>query len=365
MVTEQDFNSLKRTMQRNATSVHGYLRTFYDEKVDEARAKDVDTAKSTELTREFMLRPGKCVQSFVAWNAYKLAGGTEDDAILPVLGALETNHYFLLNIDDMIDRDVIRHGGPTVEVMFKRLHTQIPEDQADHMARSFSEIASANMYGYAMEMIAKSGLSPEMIATILPIMIKNMLQDTAVGWEIHILQNFEELKDADEERFLKGLKYVTSYYKFVGPSHIGLVMAGASEPYKSALTLYGEFVGTAFQVFDDVLGLFGNPAVTGKSAGNDVREGKKTLLLQHAYKNGSEEERAFLNAVVGTELSEEDLARVRQIVERTGSLEYAKQRARELMEAGVAAILPIKTEKNAEYIDNLVQLAQFVVNRDK
>lgn len=361
----QNFSELLKAMKLFAVSIQSYLTEFYDAKVAVATAQDGVAADSMKIVREYMLRRGKCVQSFIAWNAYRIAGGTDDNGMYKVGGALENAHYFLLNMDDMADRDTLRHGGPTMELLYRELYPQFPTKLRDHFARSFSEIASSLMYSHVFEMLMQSPFPPEKILKAMKIVIEKMLHSPAVGWEIHLLQNFESIKDADEDRFIKGLTYVTAHYKFVGPSHIGLMLADAPQPYLDAFTVYGEAVGTAFQMYDDILGLFGDPTVTGKAAGNDVREGKKTLLIQHAYKKANDADKKFLEKVVGADLTPEDIAEVQRIVKKTGSYDYSIKKASELVEKGIAAIQSLKNDTNLEYMTNLEQLARFVIARDK
>lgn len=363
--TAQDFTPLFAALKEFAPKIQRELTVFYAEKSAEAKATDPKIHEMVTLLQEFMLRRGKAVRPFVAWCAYKLAGGTNDSAMLKVSTAIEMNHYFLLALDDMADRDTIRHGAPTLEVSYQQRLKNVPPDKMPHMARSLTEIATALLHTEIYEMFVSSGFPAERILEASHVFAKRLIENTAAGWLIHWFQNSEKFAETSEERFIKGLRYVTADYGFVGPLTIGLTMANKHPEFTVALESYGRDVGTAFQIHDDILGLFGNPDDTGKSAGNDVREGKKTLLLQHAYAKGTDEERAFLENVTGTDLSQKELDRVREIVTKTGSLNYSQALAKKLVGSGKKALLEIRTSENKKHVDLLLLLADYVIVREK
>lgn len=104
------------------------------------------------------------------------------------------------------------------------------------------------------------------------------------------------------------------------PCQVGASLAGASDELLDALGEYGSALGNAFQLRDDVLGVFGNPEVTGKPAGDDLREGKRTLLVMAALRDGSEDEREALRSMLAVDLDEEQVSAARRIITDTGAL---------------------------------------------
>ncbi|OGJ22511.1 MAG: hypothetical protein A2804_03080 [Candidatus Pacebacteria bacterium RIFCSPHIGHO2_01_FULL_46_10] len=354
--------NLKDELQSFSQRIHDELIAFFAKKRKEAQKTDKTLEEIVDLLEELMLRGGKRTRPFLCWIGYTMMGGKDQKHILRACTALDMLHFYILSLDDMVDRDTVRHGGPTLEEEYKLVLKNLPEDQRPHYARSFSEIAGALLFSYAHECMRTSGLPAEYILESLGVMNKEMFQDTATGWKIHMMQNWESLETATEDRFVKGLNLVTAQYTFVGPLLIGTILAGKRKEYEKPLREYGMEVGTAFQIHDDVLGLFGNPEKTGKTVGNDVREGKKTLLIQRAYKTATEEDKAFLKNVLGSNLTEQDLKKVQDIVQKTGSLEYSKTRAAECVQKGVTALssLPESHQKSL-----LIELAQFVITREK
>jgi geranylgeranyl diphosphate synthase type I len=122
-------------------------------------------------------------------------------------------------------------------------------------------------------------------------------------------------------------------------------------------------LGLAFQIQDDILGLFGSEEKTGKPVGSDIREGKKTLLIFHALKRGNDEEKGVLLKTLGNpHVTMKEIDRIRNIVRRTGSLDYSRTLVDELTAQAVQAIqdAPFRTEAR----DFLIKIADFIGTRE-
>lgn len=350
-------------LSRVALLVQRELQRFFEERLKHAKTVDPIHLHTVTALQEMVLRGGKRIRPYLCWCGYKLAGGTEDKKIIRVGAAVELLHNYLLNLDDMADRDTVRHGGPTLEVSYaKSLFSGYPKSTRAHYSRSWAEIAGAILNTYIYELIRTSGFSPEQIVESLEIVDTHMLEETAVGWQIHMMQNHEPLSQANEERFEKGLRLVTAQYTFVNPLLLGVVFAGKRSAFESVLTTYGIHVGMAFQIQDDILGLFGKTEETGKAVGNDVREGKKTLLIQYAYQHCNGEDKTFLKKVVGSAITEKELERVRTIVSKSGSLQYSQEKAKRYVADGVMALESLKTG-DPLIKQQLTEIAQFVIQR--
>ena len=148
----------------------------------------------------------------------------------------------------------------------------------------------------------------------------------------------------------------------MSPLLLGTIFAGKRSVFESALTTYGTHVGTAFQIHDDILGLFGKTEETGKAVGNDVREGKKTLLIQYAYRHCNGEDQKFLEKVVGSTMTEKELEQVQAIIKKSGSLQYSQDKAKKHVEDGIAAVRALETGDRM-IKQHLIEVAQFVIQR--
>jgi geranylgeranyl diphosphate synthase type I len=322
--------------------------------------------QSVDILEDFAMRGGKMIRSTLVLLAYQLAGGEITPAIYQVAAGVELFHKHILNLDDMADRDEMRNGGPTVWKKYQEVFSKW--ENRDHHARSFSEIDGTLLGSFAIELVRRADIPPEKRLAVIDVLMNKMYFETVAGWQIHYYQNQEPLSQASEDEFLRGLDLVTSRYTFVGPLKIGLLLAGVERgPSTDAMKHYGLDVGLAFQITDDILGLFGDPSETGKAVGNDVREGKKTLLLQRAYKSAPDADKKFLVDVCGRELSAGELERVQKIVKETGSLDYSLKLAEEHITKAVKELknVKVKTEAAATAQQVLSELAEFVGNRKK
>jgi geranylgeranyl diphosphate synthase type I len=146
---------------------------------------------------------------------------------------------------------------------------------------------------------------------------------------------------------------------------MGALAAEASPSTIKRIGDYGKFVGIAFQIRDDILGVFGDPAKTGKPVYNDIKRGKKTLLLLYAYKQASDNDRSLLEkALKGLVRDDDEAAEVARIIERTGSLSYALETARTLVNTAVSILDELPVE-DLEAKEILRQLALFSIEREK
>lgn len=334
------------------------LREFFAEKKLLAKKTSQYALQSVGHLEDFTFYGGKFMRSLLVVAGFRLAGGT-DEGVYRVAAAVELFHKYMLNMDDMADRDELRYGAPT---LWRRYQTEFEHagwGDAAHHARTFSEIDGMLLSSFITELVRTANFPAEKLLKTLEIIDNGMYWPTIGGWQIHYAQNQQTLLEASEIEYLKGLEMVTAEYSFVAPLQIGVTLAGGN---LEILDEYGRAVGQAFQIQDDILGMFGKTAETGKPVGNDFRESKKTLLIQRAYHSSkiSAAEKKFLEKVCGQKISASDLERAQSIIEKSGALPAAQNHAKKLIKQAHGALvnLPHLTE-----IDLLHEIADFVVDR--
>ncbi len=348
----------KAALASTSGDVETNLRSFFQEQHALASEVDVHIAQSVKLLEEFSLRGGKYIRPFLVRLGAELAGGSFTDC-LDIASAVELHHKHILILDDISDRDETRYGGPTLEYRYIELFGNTKNDK--HRALSFAMLDAVFLGSLSRELLFTSPVSPEVTKKCLQILGRTMFRDTLAGWQIHGLQANQPLSMAKEDEFVKGLLLVTAKYTFEGPLCIGLTIAGNSDTkLEESLQTYARSVGTAFQIQDDILGLFGKTEETGKPVGNDVREGKKTLLLQYAYKQSSASDQEFLERVCGSQLTSSDLERVQEIVTATGSLKYSQDLAKDFVKKGISAITHLASSPAKQH---LLDLAHYIIDR--
>jgi geranylgeranyl diphosphate synthase, type I len=363
--------NLQSALEQTQLEMKYVLHRFFEAEKKRASQVDKELVESIEMLAKFCLRGGKAVSPLLLNIAYTVAGGKDHENLLLVMAAIELHHKHLLILDDIADRDEVRYNGPTLEYMYRheldkynRLFPDPSLSLRDHRARSLAMLDGVLLGGLARKLLFQAGFDPKMLIECHNIMQDTMLADTLAGWKVHYYQNIVSIEAAGRIKYIKGLELVTAHYKFSAPFRIGLLLAGnENTSYTKAFEEYAKNIGIAFQVHDDILGLFGDPLVTGKPAGNDVREGKKTLLIQKAYRPVNYENRKFLDIVVGNPtIAPIDIERVQKMVQETGSLVFSQKYEQQLLTKGLTALrsLPDGDEKTV-----LTELAKYVVERTK
>lgn len=352
---------LAQALSSYSKNIQGIIDVFFNEQEQIAKGIDDNLATSLRLLRDFSQRGGKAIRPFLVKTAFELAGGN-DSRIDMAAAATELHHKHILILDDIADRDEIRYGGPTMEWAYRELFAK--HHDGTHRSTSFAMLDAVWLGALAREMLLNSKFEAENLLQCQHILNTLMFRDTLAGWQIHALECDKKISEVSPEEFTKGLELVTARYTFEGPFKIGLALAGnRDEDLELALTKYSQKIGTAFQIYDDILGLFGETEKTGKPVGNDVREGKKTLLIQYAYGKASDEEKEFLENVTGnSNLSQAEINRVREIVVKTNSLSNSKTLAKKLVDEGIQALSKIKESEPKQH---LVELASYIINREK
>ena len=230
-----------------------------------------------DLTR-FVLAGGKRLRPTFAWWGWRAAGGLDDpSAVLRAVSALELIQACALVHDDLIDDSATRRGEPTVHARWAARHagaawTGDPTRFGAAVAILLGDVALA----WADDMLHESGVDPVALARARPAW--QAMRTEVLGGQFLDVQGHAS-SDSSPETALRISRYKTAAYTVERPLHLGAAIAGADDTTIAALRRYGTDLGIAFQLRDDLLGVFGDPAVTGKPAGDDLREGKLTLLV--------------------------------------------------------------------------------------
>ncbi len=288
---------------------------------------------------------GKKLRPLLCYWGWRAAGGAADDPSVVTAGmALELFQAAALIHDDIIDRSDIRRGAPSVHKQFETRHRRQewrldPERfgagaaiLAGDLCLSFSEAA------FASAAAASPGGSGGPARAIFNLMRTEVM----AGQYLDLL---EEAVGADREataaveRALTIVRFKSAKYSTEHPMGIGGALAGAP---KELLEQYSDFslpLGEAFQLRDDLLGVFGDPSVTGKPAGDDLREGKRTLLIAKANLAGSPSQRQVLDADLGRPgMNDGDVAHLRSILEETGARDHVETLIEERAHAAFEAL---------------------------
>jgi geranylgeranyl diphosphate synthase, type I len=349
-------------------SIQQEIKTFLAQKKTEAKEISPHLLQSLENLDNFIFRGGKFMRSLLVVAGYRLAGGAGTE-VYKVAAAAELFHKYIMSVDDMADRDEMRYGGPTLWKKYQDDFEQLGWTDPAHHGRTFSEIDGLVLSSFTTELVRTADFPADVLLKVLGIIDNIMYWRTIGGWQIHYFQNQQPLAQASEEEYIKGLEMVTAEYSFIAPLQIGATLAReeANGPLMKMLTEYGRAVGQAFQMQDDILGMFGNTEETGKPVGNDLREGKKTLLIQGAYHSPllTEDEKKNIAQACGNEISPAKIKKIQELMIKSGSLEESQKRA-ETFIAEAQKLLSVYQDKSAQRlpeIDLLLAVSEFVLQR--
>lgn len=282
---------------------------------DHARLWDALTA-ATEGGKRF--RPALVVA------AHDALGGSSADAATLTGAAVELLHTALVIHDDVIDGDDIRRGRPNVSGTFRAhaIAAGATPDEADALGRTAGILAGDLALAAAIRAVATCG-APTATTHRLLDLFDAALHTTAAG-ELADVRLSLSTGTASLPESLAMEEQKTSAYSFALPLQAGAVLAGVDDATVVRLGEAGRDLGIAFQLVDDLLGVFGDPARTGKSATSDLRAGKQTPLLAHA-RSTAEWER--IRTYVGRDLADDELSEVRGLLTTSGSRRYVEELA--------------------------------------
>jgi geranylgeranyl pyrophosphate synthase len=353
------------TLAEIRAAIDNRLEQLFKDKAEPARAVDEVYAQLVEAIGAYLLRPGggKRLRPYLVYLAYAGYGGTEQAAIIDVASAVELVHAFLLIHDDIIDRDTQRHGGPNLIGEYAERFSYLGEAEARHYADGVALLAGDMAYIYANELIAGSAFEPEQRLVALQQLSPAVLE--VAGGELADM-TLPLLQDSrpSEARLLRMTCAKTASYSFVLPLQLGATLAGINQAELDCLKRLGTAAGIAFQIADDLLGMFGSPAATGKPVTSDLAEGKLTLVMTYGLEMAAPNQRRILQQQLGNrEVDAAGHAEVKTILERCG----AKQRAEALAADYVAEAETARRALglNPEAAEALKSVLQKVVHRVK
>ena len=225
---------------------------------------------------------GKRIRPYLVHAAYLGLGGTDHALATRVALAFELLHTAFLIHDDLIDRDTVRRGEPNIAGRFaKRARAHGADDHASEVWGETAAVLAGDLaLSRAHREIATLPVGVECRTELLDILDRAVFVSAA--GELADVVHAGAAEPPEVGRVLATLEQKTAVYSFECPLTAGAVLAGAGEGAVGALARFGRLVGVAFQISDDILGVFGDPDVTGKSTTSDLREGKQTALTAHA-----------------------------------------------------------------------------------
>jgi len=323
------------------TALEDALRSYLHRRLRDAEA--VDREFGRELAGEtvrFTLGGGKRMRSLLAWWGWIAGGGTTDGegahSALQACGALELIQTCALVHDDVMDGSPTRRGRPSVHARHTAEHAENghggePRRYGEALAVLVGDLAlvwADDMFGEALAGVPRPGRARPVWRELRTEIMAGQFLDVRA----------QARRDRSEGAALRVNLLKTASYSVERPLHLGAAMAGADGETVDALRGYGRDVGTAFQLRDDLLGVYGDSARTGKPVGEDIREGKCTLLLGAGVRLAGEQEDAAARDLLARVGADADPAEVADTLDRLGARDLVRARCEELAARGAGRL---------------------------
>ena len=307
----------------------------------------------------FVLAGGKRLRPLFCYWGWRAAGGQDGTPIVVAAAALELFHAFALIHDDIMDGSDRRRGEPSVHRLFADLHARSawrgdPASYGRNTALLCGDLCAA----WADQMFHECGLHPEQVHRGYGVFAV-MRTEVIAGQYLDLVSG---VGDGSVASALTVVRMKAARYTVTRPLQIGAALAGAGPEALEALAAFGDPLGDAFQLRDDVLGVFGDPAVTGKSILDDLREGKPTVMMALARGNADRDQARRLKDLFGNpDLDPDGASELRSIIVDTGALDRIEQMINVRTDAALDALgdAPVSDEAFVE----LTALAAEAVDR--
>ena len=308
------------------------LGAFLDSAGKTLDAVGPELAPVAEAVGQFVLAGGKRLRPAFCYWGWRGTGESDNDALLNVAASLELLHACALMHDDVMDGSDTRRGRPAVHRRFAELHRASGwSGSADGFGNSAAILLGDLCLVLADQMYTEASCAPPIEAAATrraAAVYSEMRVELMAGQYLDVLASvIGEVSPADAtERALRVTRYKSAKYTIERPLHLGGVLAGASQELLEAYSAYGLPLGEAFQLRDDVLGVYGDPAVTGKPAGDDLREGKRTALVTIAEERATPAQAAVLKQLIGApDLDAAGVDTCRAVIADSGALAQVEQ----------------------------------------
>jgi len=338
-----------------AARVEDRIRVVLDEELARWAAVDAELIEPFEALRELVLAGGKRLRpAFCHWAFVGAGGDPTDRMVVDAGAALELLHTFALIHDDIMDGSPTRRAMDTIHVQFEARHAR---DGWRGEGRRFGEgvaiLAGDLAFVYADRMLAGAPRAAMEVFTELRIEVN-------VGQYLDLVGTARGRVAEDAARRI--CRFKSGKYTIERPLHLGAALAGRMPELGGPLSAYGLPLGEAFQLRDDLLGVFGDDTVTGKPVGEDLREGKPTVLYALAAEAVGGPGTA-LDRYGGADLTDAEIVALQEILVDTGAVKLLETRIDAQVETAVAALEHASLSDEA--VAALAELAFYVAGRDR
>lgn len=307
--------------------VQRHLTNFLAEQIQYLGEIGTELIPVAEAMNAFLLDGGKRLRPLFAYCGYLTAGGEDDEAIIGAVSSLELLQACALIHDDLMDGSDSRRGKPSIHRWFESLHQSA---ELSGSATSYGASAAVLLGDLALvwsdQMLHRSAIAPDKLIRSLSI-YDEMRVELMAGQFLDVHE--QTLASQSVARSLKIARFKSGKYTVERPLHLGVFLAQSDQKKQSIYTtIFSEFglpLGEAFQLRDDLLGVFGDPAITGKPTGDDLRFGKRTVLMAMAQDRATGQQEQIISRLFGDpKLTTAEIEEMQMIISSTGAREHVE-----------------------------------------
>lgn len=310
---------------------------------------------------EHNLRAAKRLRGAFVWYGWQLRSqinrstDQQIENVWKVAEGVEMIHTALLMHDDFMDQDKVRRGGPTTQEFFA--------EGDPHFGESIAVCLGDAVLCLGFERVQNSGFGADTTNRVMKQLLRG-ITNTAFGQAYDA--SLSKLGEMTEEKVMSLHRAKTAIYTYENPLLIGGILGGVSNEVLNILKDYSVDGGIAFQLQDDVLGVFGDEEKTGKSANSDLLQGKVTLLVVKTLEMGTESQKNDLLKIWGKlEAGENDIEKAKTAIKESGAYEYSVRVAREYAEKAANTVAKLRNMGvNLEAVDFIEGIARYMVERE-
>jgi geranylgeranyl diphosphate synthase type I len=334
-----DHADLRTRVEKALAGFLGQQRTLLTS-IDPALAEVADAID------RFVLGGGKRLRPAFAYWGHRGAGGRDAPEVVAAVAALEFLQASALMHDDLMDGSDTRRGEPAIHRRFAGIHAEQAWRGSPEAFGAGSAILLGDLcLAWSDELLRVSGLDPatqQRAREVFDLMRTELIAGQYL--DLHA----QAAGDITLHRASTVARYKSAKYTVERPLLLGAAIADAPEPVRLVYSAYGLPLGEAFQLRDDILGVFGDSARTGKPAGDDLREGKRTYLVAAALEAAGPATAHRLRSALGNpDLDDADVAELREIITTTGALHRTEQRITGLTAMALAALAEVTLAHDA------------------
>lgn len=293
--------------------------------------------------KNFLIRPGKRIRPVLFVIGYKGYAKKSPAGLYRSALSVELLHDFMLIHDDIIDKSSTRRGKPSMHAMFNNYLSK--EKKIKFSGNDLAIVAGDIVYALAIDAF----LSVKVNFRLKEKALRNFLKAAALtgsGEFIELLGGLKKLNSLKKSDIYKIYQYKTAFYTFSCPLSTGAILAGAGKKELKGLETYGKCIGEAFQIKDDILGMFGCEKNTGKSSLSDLQEAKKTLLIFYAYQNSCQKNKKNITRLLEKKkINYQDLSKMRELIIKSKALALAQKDIKMLLKKSRSILSSLEMKK--------------------